>query len=498
MAKVPDETHFAGLKFCKQSDIPLYMQVYNQFREMILSKRLRVGDRLPATRALAHLMNISRTSVTLGFEQLILEGYLTGKTGSGTYVADIIPDELLIAERAHRFDTTFLKKEDETGAEKTPTLAISADLLDKEDIIPFVSGTPALDQFPYKKWSEVGGQVLKKMKYYHTGYDSPLGYWTLRQQIASYLRITRAVNCEPEQVIIVSGSQQGLNLIIDTFLTEGDAACLEDPGYIVARSLFLRKKIKLIPVPVEKDGLNINYLIEHGNGAKLGFITPSHQYPLGVTLSLAKRLQLLEAISHLDMWILEDDYDSEFRYDGKPLASLQGLDKHGKVIYTGTFSKVMFPGLRLAYIVLPSVALVNQLCKVKAILDRQSPIMDQLILSQFIEEGHFIKHVRKMRLLYSERQKILVQLMSERLGGLIETPSDPAGMNLIGWLSPAINIFKLREEIQKANLNIAFIEDYTIQHKAAAGIKLGYTALSKYKLKLGVDMLVKCVEKSII
>ena len=198
------------------------------------------------------------------------------------------------------------------------------------------------------------------------------------------------------------------------------------------------------------------------------------------------------------MWILEDDYDSEFRYDGRPLASLQGLDKHGKVIYTGTFSKVMFPGLRLAYIVLPTVELVNKLSKVKAILDRQSPIMDQLILSQFIEEGHFIKHVRKMRLLYSERQKILVELMNEKLGGLIETPAEPAGMNLIGWLNPSIDTIKLREEIQKANLNIAFIEDYTIQHKAAAGIKLGYTALSKYKLKIGVEKLAECVEKSIL
>ena len=246
MAKKASETHFAGLEFCKQSDMPLYLQVYNQFREMILSKRLRAGDRLPATRALGQLMNISRTSVTLGFEQLILEGYLTGKPGSGTYVADVLPDELLTVERTHRFDTPFLKKENESVGEEEAKTVITAELLDKEEIIPFVSGTPALDQFPYKKWSEVGGQVLKKMKSYHTGYDTPLGYWALRQQIAFYLRITRAVNCEAEQVIIVSGSQQGLNLIIDTFLNAGDSACLEDPGYLVARSLFLRKKKSMV------------------------------------------------------------------------------------------------------------------------------------------------------------------------------------------------------------------------------------------------------------
>lgn len=497
MAKISSDIHFAGLGFCKESDVPLYMQVYNQFREMILSKRLRAGDRLPATRALAQLMNISRTSVTLGFEQLILEGYLTGKTGSGTYVTDVLPDELLAVDRKYQADNPASKKENDSDKYKEQKVGITEKLLGKEDIIPFVSGTPALDQFPYKKWFEVGSRVLKNLKSYHMGYDTPLGYWPLRQQIASYLRITRAVNCEPEHVIIVNGSQQGLNLIIDTFLREGDTVFFEDPGYFVARSLFLRKSINLVSVPVEKDGLNINYLIEHGQRAKLGYITPSHQYPLGVTLSLSKRLQLLEVISQLDMWALEDDYDSEFRYDGKPLASLQGLDKYSKVIYTGTFSKVMFPGLRLAYIVLPSAEIVHKMSKVKAILDRQSPMIDQVILSQFMQEGHFTKHVRKMRLLYAERQTILIQLMYEKLGDLINTPSDPAGMNLIGWLSPTINTFKLRQEIEKAGLDISFIEDYTIQHKTPPGIKLGYAALSKYKLTTGVDKLVQCVEKSI-
>jgi GntR family transcriptional regulator/MocR family aminotransferase len=248
---------------------------------------------------------------------------------------------------------------------------------------------------------------------------------------------------------------------------------------------------------VEDDGLNIDYAMKHHPDARMVYVTPSHQSPLGRILSQEKRKQLLKIAAKHSMWILEDDYDSEFRYEGRPLASLQGLDTGGRVIYSGTFSKVLFPGLRLAYIVLPTLEMVGQFRTAKNNLDRQSPIIDQLILAKFMEEGYFLRHIRKMRLLYAERQKILIRLLNEYLPGDLTPYAAPSGMHLLCYLSDRIDVDILREEAVRHHLVLAFVDTMTLQHSVPPAIILGYTAFSKYKLKMGVEKLKMCVETSI-
>jgi GntR family transcriptional regulator/MocR family aminotransferase len=257
-------------------------------------------------------------------------------------------------------------------------------------------------------------------------------------------------------------------------------------------------EVNICPVPVQKDGMDIQFGIEKFPGAKLVYVTPSHQFPTGATLSLNKRLQLLEWASEQNMWILEDDYDSEFRYEGRPLASLQGLDSNGIVIYSGTFSKVLFPGLRLAYIVLPTQVMVDKVKKMKGMMDRQSPILDQIILAKFIEEGHFLRHIRKMRLLYSERRRILVKLLEESLSEYLTIQPASAGMNLTAWLSDKIDVQKLKQELRKNKVVLPFINDYSLEHFIKPAITLGFTAFTKYKLKIGVQKLQGCLENALV
>ena len=496
MSKKSAEFSLAGMKISKDIETPLYRQLYDQFREMILDRRLRAGDRLPSTRILSIETGISRTMITQSFEQLILEGYLVGKPGSGTFVAGTIPDHLTLAGKPDTSRVRPARRQFDLAKDVLPKEIISRNS-NKEEIVPFQIGTPSLDLFPYRIWQQTGGQVLKKFKSFNLGYDDALGYWPLRQEIAGYLRQARAVKCETEQVIVVTGSQQGLNLISECLLKKGDAVWMEDPGYHGAKFSFLNRGVKICPVPVEEDGINISHAIKHCREAKLAYVTPSHQFPLGVTLSLAKRLQLLNWAKRKNRWILEDDYDSEFRYEGRPLASLQGLDTEGCVIYSGTFSKVMYPGLRLAYLVLPSLEMVEEFKKVKAMMDRQSPILDQIILSRFMSEGHFLRHLRKMRLLYDERQQTFINAVKELVGDYLMIKPNAAGMNLTGWVSKKIDLQKLKTEIKKQGLAIPFIRDYAMESFNPRGMMFGYTAFTKYKIRTGLEKLRDCFERSL-
>lgn len=491
MAKESSEISPAGIKVSRHSDIPLYIQVYEQFREMILSKRLRPGDRIPASRNLAIEMGVSRVIISQAYEQLMMEGYLVGRTGSGTFVADKIPDHLLSAA----------KNGGGSGQVNNPP---KGDLLqgnpffgDRMVVEPFQAGSPSLDHFPYKAWQQVGNAVLKELKGTHLGYEDTLGYLPLRKAIASYLRMSRAVTCEADQVIVVTGSQQGLNLVAKGLLQKGDGVWMEDPGYPGAVMSFKEAEVSLCPVPVQEDGLDITYAIQKYGHAKLAYVTPSHQFPLGYTLSQAKRLQLLEWARDNKMWILEDDYDSEFRYEGRPLESLQGLDTHGRVIYSGTFSKVLFPGLRLAYIVAPSPEIVRIFKRMKSSLDRQSPIIDQLMVCRFMEEGYFLRHIRKMRLLYAERQNILISLLKEALEDYFRIDTSPSGMHLVCWLSDKIDVERFKQEIRKQQLLVHFVDYCILEHKLPPAVVLGYTAFTKYKLKIAVEKLVICVHNAL-
>jgi len=489
MAKISLEIVLAGITISKNSDIPIYQQVYEQIRKMIVKKRLLPGDRLPASRKLATDLGVSRTSIIQSFEQLILEGYLMGKPGAGTYISETLPDNLINA-------SSELKKENfppDTNENYKLNLSL---VTQKNEIVPFLNGTVAFDHFPYKIWQHVGSRVLQDLKSYNLGYSSSFGYWPLRKQIADYLRLSRAVNCDVRQVIIVNGSLQGISLLLQYLLKPGDSVWMEDPGYEMVNTAFKNRGVNICPIPIEKDGLDIQYAIEHFDSAKLLYVTPSHQYPLGSTLSIKKRRLLLEYAAQKDFWIVEDDYDSEFRYDGTPLPSLQGLDKNEHVIYTGTFSKVLFPALRIAYLVLPTLKMVEEFKVVKETLMGQSPVIDQIVLAEFMEQGHFLRHLRRMRLLYAERRRILVELITQYLSKYLTIENHNAGMNIIAWVSENIDMDKLRDEAIKNKVYIFFLKDYTISNYTKPGIILGYTAFSKYKMKIGVEKLLICLKQS--
>lgn len=491
MAKESPEIILAGIKLSRQVATPLYLQLYEQFRAMILSNRLRPGDRLPPGRNLAKELGVARVIVSQAYEQLVMEGYVTGKTGAGTFVAEKLPDHLLNASRVPVVTTKpFVEKK---APDKTPENDQTGSRI---GAVAFQVGMPALDLFPYKLWQQAGNQVLKNFKKAHLGYEDTLGYWNLRKAIAAYLRIARAVTCEAEQVIVVTGSQQGLNLVVECLLNKGDKVWMEDPGYHGARIALANAGVMLCPIPVEADGLNVAHGVQHFRDAKLAYVTPSHQFPMGSTLSHAKREQLLEWARQQESWILEDDYDSEFRYEGRPLPSLQGMDTGGRVIYSGTFSKVLFPGLRLAYIVLPSVQMIDLFRRVKDNQDRQSPVMEQLILCDFMEGGYFLRHIRKMRLLYAERQQQLLQLLQTHLKDQLRVSLAPSGMHLLCWLPEGIDMTKFKAAIQKQQLAIAYVSYFTIQYKLPPAILLGFTAFTKYKMKVGVEKLVECLREA--
>lgn len=490
MAKESPEINPAGIKLSRQAATPLYLQLYEQFRAMILSSRLRPGDRLPSGRNLAKELGVARVIVSQAYEQLVMEGYVTGKTGAGTFVAEKLPDHLLNASRA-----TVVSTKTSTGKAATDKALEDMQTGSRIDAIAFQVGMPALDQFPYKIWQQVGGQVLKNFKQAHLGYEDTLGYRNLRKAIAAYLRIARAVTCEAEQVIVVTGSQQGLNLVVECLLKKGDKVWMEDPGYHGARIAFENAGVTLCPVPIEEDGLDVEYGVKHFADAKLAYVTPSQQFPMGCTLSQGKREQLLTWAKQSASWILEDDYDSEFRYEGRPLPSLQGMDTGGRVIYSGTFSKVLFPGLRLAYIVLPSVDLIDKFKKVKDNQDRQSPVMEQLILCDFMEGGYFLRHIRKMRLLYAERQQQLLQQLETHLKDELRVSMAPSGMHLLCWLPEDINMAKFKEAVKKHELAIAFVSSFTLKYVLPPAILLGFTAYTKYKMKVGVEKLGACLRE---
>jgi GntR family transcriptional regulator/MocR family aminotransferase len=422
----------------RASRVPLYRQLYEGLREAILSGRLRPGVRLPSTRVLAKDLGASRNTVLAAFGQLLAEGYLEGRVGAGTTVARTLPETLLRA----RPETAWTARPG-----RRPRLSRRGALLlgargglagGAITAHPFRPGLPGLDAFPFELWTRLVARRWRRVPRQLLDYGDPAGYGPLREAIATYLGEARAVRCEASQVIVVTGAQQAVDLAARVLLDPGDTAWVEDPGYQGARGALVAAGIRLAPVPVDAEGLDVGRGARDAPGARLVYVTPSHQYPLGVTMSLQRRLALLEWASASGAWILEDDYDSEYRYAGRPLAALQGLDAAGRVIYAGTFSKVLFPALRLGYLVVPP-DLVDAFVAARALADRHSPSVTQAALADFIDGGHFARHVRRTRALYAERQAALVGAARRALGGLLEVAPAEAGMHLMGWLPESVD-----------------------------------------------------------
>jgi GntR family transcriptional regulator / MocR family aminotransferase len=485
----------------KRENAPLYRKIYETIRRAILSGEFGSRMRLPATRALAEQLGVSRITVLNAYEQLLAEGYLEGKPGAGTFVASELPDDFLKTTDKHSPN----QKNSLTENRQTAPLRLSpfGEKLASKNVEsvralsvarfePFQNGLTAVDQFPFEIWSRIAARLLRNPPREILGYGDPQGYLPLREAVAAHLKSARGVDCTAEQVIITSGAQQALDLTARIFLSEKDSVLIEDPCYLEARNSFKATGAKVIPVAVDEEGFNLTAAKDFGN-AKLVYVTPSHQYPLGVTMSLARRLALIEWARARDAWIIEDDYNSEFRYAGRPLASLQGLaggrgGGGGRVIYVGTFSKTIFPSLRIGCAVVPP-ALVDVFTVARALNDVNSPLIEQAILTEFITAGHFARHVRRMRTLYRERQQILVEECEKNLSGLLEVKKADAGMHLVGWLPQGIDGKNISHRAERQNLKISPVSAYCVRELKRDGFILGYTAFDEKQIKQGIKKL---------
>jgi len=410
----------------RRKQVPLHRQIYDEWRRGILSGRFAAGDRMPSTRELAAALQVSRATVTAAYDQLVAEGYLDAARGSGTFVCEELP------ERDRWPDRPSASRASNAPARLSTFVARLAAVPSRAPatagVINLSSTGPDYDLFPFGVWGRLVRRHLRRLspslfRYAH----DVAGYEPLRETVASYLRRSRAVQCLPQQVVIVSGSQQALDLCTRVLVDPGDEVVVEDPGYPGGRPLFAAAGARLRPTTVDADGLVVSALPAE---ARLAYVTPSHQFPLGVSLSLARRLELLAWTRARRAFVIEDDYDSEFRYSGAPLPALQGLGDASRVVYVGTFSNAMFPGLRIGYLVLPS-ALVEPFVRAKWYADRQTAYLEQAALVDFVREGHFEQHVRRMRRVYKSRREALLGALDHHFGGHVTVVGEPAGMHVV-------------------------------------------------------------------
>jgi GntR family transcriptional regulator / MocR family aminotransferase len=472
---------------------PLHCQLYQQFREAIVSGREAAGMPLPSSRALAVDLGVSRNTVLNAFDQLLAEGYVTGRRGSGTFVTDGLPDNLLWV-RSTREKAAHRVRLGRTLSRRGRQLAALGVFFPPVAPIPFRHGLPAIDEFPEKLWARLASKRWRRPPRECLGYGDAAGYGPLRKAIAAYLGSARAVHCEAEQVIIVSGSQQAIYLMAQVLIDPQEEVWVEDPGYLGTRAALLSAGAHLVPVPVDGEGLIVSRGIEQSRKARLVYATPSNQYPTSATMSLSRRLELLEWARRSGAWIVEDDYDSEYRYASRPLASLQGLDQCGRVIYVGTFSKLLAPALRLGYIVAPP-ALVGAFTAASALISRHPPSMEQVVLADFIAEGHLRRHVRRMRTLYQQRRDQFVEVARRELAGMLEVHPPDAGTHLIGWLPQGWNDRAVAKAAGREGVQTKPFSNYCLRRRRRGGLILGYGAYAKKEMLAGVQKLATALRR---
>jgi GntR family transcriptional regulator/MocR family aminotransferase len=468
---------------------PLFRQLYEGVRRGILDGTLAPGVRLPATRRLAGELGVSRNTVLNAYEQLLAEGYLEGKAGSGTYVPRTLP-EALLQVRPSAAPARPTPAPRRALSRRGELLAGTASIVSRSSGVPrpFRPGTPALDAFPFATWMHLVARHHRRPPRDLLCYSHPAGYAPLRRAIAAHLGPARAVHCDPEQVLVLTGSQQGLDLVARLLLDPGDRAWFEDPGYPSGRAALAGAGVLPVPVPVDGDGLDVAAGRVRCPNARLVYVTPSHQYPLGVTMSLSRRLALLEWARQANAWVIEDDYDSEFRYAGRPLAALQGLDRDGRVIYLGTFSKTLFPALRLGYLVVPP-DLVDAFVAARAVTDRQTPTLTQAVVADFLTEGHFLRHVRRMRTLYRERQETLLRAARRELSGQLELCPCETGLHLMGWLGEDEDDKQASQAAARAGVEVPPLSHYCVERRGRGGLLLGYAGSEPRQIREAVRRL---------
>ena len=478
---------------------PLYRQLYDWFRGAILAGQMRPGQRVPATRTLAADLKISRIPVLNAYEQLLAEGYFEARVGAGTCVAGSIPDEVL-NPAAGKARTPRPPPESGTppAARRLSRRGVALTELPAQSWLniqgAFRVSLPALDCFPMGVWSKLMARHSRRSAIGIMAYGDAMGYQPLREAIAEYLGAFRAVRCDASQILVTTGSQQGLQLSAQVLVNPKDRVLMEEPGYPSARQAFLAAGADLIPVPVDQEGLNMAHVLargRRGQNARAVYITPSHQYPLGMTMSATRRMLMLNWAVRTGAWIVEDDYDSEYRFDSRPIASLQGLDTYAKVIYVGTFSKVIFPALRVGYLVVPK-DLVSAFSAARDAADVFSATLYQAVLTDFIREGHFARHIRRMRMLYMERRSILAAEIRSQLAGRLEVIGAEAGMHLVALLPRGSDDVAISKRAAASGISATPLSTCYMRPQAR-GLILGYGGVDAQQIRAGVRALGKCL-----
>jgi GntR family transcriptional regulator/MocR family aminotransferase len=428
----------------------------------------------------------------LAFEQLLAEGYVEGRVGSGTYVSPALPDDLLHSEPSAAIHRSSPEGDLRLSRRGKALLSTSAPaFLYKPTTRPFHTD-PALDTFPMEVWSRLAARPRPRSLLAYFG--DRAGYGPLRVAIADYLTLARGVRCEAAQVIVVNGVHQGLELATRVLLDPGDYVWIEDPGYMCARGVFLAADAKVVPVALDDEGVSLPSKPAKRATPRLIFVTPSHQHPLGMTMSAARRLALLKCAGEMGAAILEDDYDSEYRYSGRPLAALQGLDNEGRVIYLGSFSKTLFPSLRIGYLVVPP-ALVDTFLAAHSLLNGNQRFLEQAVLADFIREGHMARHIRRMRKLYAERRESLVDAASEHLEGLLDLQGNEAGMHVVGRLPRGIDDMHLARDLAQQELATLPLSMYSMARLDRVGLLLGFAAHRPASIRPGIRQLASSLEQ---
>ncbi|MDC9623451.1 PLP-dependent aminotransferase family protein [Xenorhabdus sp. XENO-7] len=468
-------------------------QVYHTIRNAILDGRLTENTKIPSTRALAEMMSISRNSVIAGFDRLTDEGYLIARKGSGTYVSTTIPDELVIANRSHKCQ----EKKVTSALNLSATTNMLMPFWEKAQLATdqypiFNIGVGCVDQFPHELWGQLTGRVWRHSKKTIEQFSRPDGYPLLKKVLADYVHSTRGVNCREEQIIIVNGTQQAINLTARVLLHQDDKVWLDDPGYDSARAIFTAMGAQIAPIPSDEQGMNVSYGAANHPDARLVYTSPSHQFPLGTTLTLSRRLALLDWANQHNAWIFEDDYNSEFRYFSKPIQALQGLDTTQRVIYAGTFSKMMYPGLRIGFLVVPE-PLINAFTMMKYYSDTHSGYLEQAVLAHFIQEGHYARHVRRVRKICYERQTALFDAINRYLPHVFDMNITDSGIHMVCRLKDGFNEEEIITHCRQLNLGAQPLSRYCIHSFSDKAILFGYAAHTPTEINENIKRLANFV-----
>lgn len=476
-----------------EGDGPLYHRIYDALRAQILSGKLTPGARLPSTRSLASDLGVSRNVAILAYEQLLGEGYVLARTGAATIVApelsaDALPAPIGPARAAlDRESRPRLSPSGERSLQIWEGGRGTSALRELHLPYDFRLGCPSFVDFPRSTWCRLLGRRVRRVRVRDLDYGPPEGQAELREAIAAHLRRFRGMDADAERIVITNGAQQALDLVTRVLLAPGDTVLLEEPHYAGARSVFLAAGAKLVVAPVDEEGMQVPEAVRGKTRPKLVYVTPSHQFPTGVVLPLGRRLKLLAWAERTGAIVFEDDYDSEYRYEGRPLPALAALDRADLVIYAGTFSKLLFPALRLGYLVLPE-SLVEPIRAVKALADSGTATLEQLTLADFIREGHFHRHLRRSRSRNARRRVVLVEAIREHFGDRAEVAGAKAGLHILVWLrsrAPG----SLNRKAATVGVGVYSVSPCYLHPPRRAGMLLGYASLTEREIREGIKRL---------